>query len=261
MVESGGLENRCVGNPCSEGSNPSPSASSRNPASAAGLRLLSFAGLPVAVGSVRVGQSRPGGRLFPPAFPRSRSTGANRWRPGRARTGHSRAVVRVRRRRCGTAIAAGGPRAGTLEPAVDVAAARLPPVGSMRGSRGGCWPASTASAASRPQPARPKAALMVVERVVTRCRREAVLWLEMLDGRGESCHALPVGRLCCGWKCLTSVSPERIDRCASNQCVATAAAGSSAGDQLPMVDVASMGIHSLLMARPEALRGSLLVLG
>ncbi len=27
MVESGGLENRCVGNPCTEGSNPSPSAS------------------------------------------------------------------------------------------------------------------------------------------------------------------------------------------------------------------------------------------
>ena len=26
MVESGGLENRCVGNPCTEGSNPSPSA-------------------------------------------------------------------------------------------------------------------------------------------------------------------------------------------------------------------------------------------
>ena len=29
MVESGGLENRCVGNPCTEGSNPSPSASRR----------------------------------------------------------------------------------------------------------------------------------------------------------------------------------------------------------------------------------------
>ena len=27
VVESGGLENRCVGNPCTEGSNPSPSAS------------------------------------------------------------------------------------------------------------------------------------------------------------------------------------------------------------------------------------------
>ena len=26
VVESGGLENRCVGNPCTEGSNPSPSA-------------------------------------------------------------------------------------------------------------------------------------------------------------------------------------------------------------------------------------------
>ena len=29
VVESGGLENRCVGNPCTEGSNPSPSAFSR----------------------------------------------------------------------------------------------------------------------------------------------------------------------------------------------------------------------------------------
>ena len=31
MVESGGLENRCVGNPCTEGSNPSPSASGPRP--------------------------------------------------------------------------------------------------------------------------------------------------------------------------------------------------------------------------------------
>ena len=30
VVESGGLENRCVGNPCTEGSNPSPSATSRD---------------------------------------------------------------------------------------------------------------------------------------------------------------------------------------------------------------------------------------
>ena len=42
VVESGGLENRCVGNPCTEGSNPSPSASSRDSAAAAGLRLSSF---------------------------------------------------------------------------------------------------------------------------------------------------------------------------------------------------------------------------
>ena len=32
VVESGGLENRCVGNPCTEGSNPSPSASRRDSA-------------------------------------------------------------------------------------------------------------------------------------------------------------------------------------------------------------------------------------
>jgi hypothetical protein len=45
VVESGGLENRCVGNPCTEGSNPSPSAWPR----LARLILVVAAGVALAV--------------------------------------------------------------------------------------------------------------------------------------------------------------------------------------------------------------------
>ena len=69
MVESGGLENRCAGNPGTEGSNPSPSAIAVNSVDLLGIWLWTDSEPAAAQASTNV-SGRPFWRRFiPPAFP------------------------------------------------------------------------------------------------------------------------------------------------------------------------------------------------